>query len=86
MSLTDNLLAKYRELHPPPSTPQPKKTEEEEEILARVPKIDVIEQWQYYSSTPELEDKFDAKWLKKNYMKADDFFTNSYKVDDLRDL
>ena len=81
MSLTDNLLAKYRELHPPPPVPvRPvsKALEAREAILANA-----IKAW-----TPEWTSTYEdsTKFRKKYYMKADDFFTNSYKADDLLDL
>ena len=82
MSLTDNLLAKYRELHPPPPVPvRPvsKALEAREAILANAIKA-WTPNWDNGRSDEEI------KFKKKYYMKADDFFTNSYKADDLLDL
>ena len=100
MSLTDNLLAKYRELHPPPPVPVPKKTAEEEAIIAQAIKTwtpnwttadelnatNKVALTKTYEALKSLGDNFRVEVLKKSYMKADDFFTNSYKADDLLDL
>ena len=100
MSLTDNLLAKYRELHPPPPVPVPKKTAEEEAIIAQAIKtwtpnwttadelhaVNKLSSVKTYEALKSLADKSRIEVLKKSYMKADNFFTESYKADDLLDL